>query len=130
MARAYTVATAALTLATTEKWLDNILSHHDVAGIQKQRQGVSRRLSVEAMLGLSVVLLLIQDVGLPTPHTIALADMLIRGGGRYESSHGLTIVLDLSAVQQRLLERLESAVEAAPVPRRGRPPANKTGRLD
>src|SRR5881628_3316977 len=128
MARAYTVATAALTLSTTEKWVDNVLSHHSISGVQQRRQGISRRLSIEAILRLSVVLLLIQDVGIPTLHAVALAEMLIQGGGRYDSAHGLTIAVDLSAVQQRLLERLEIAVEAAPVPRRGRPPANKTGR--
>ena len=130
MARAYTVATVALTLATTEKWLDNILSHHAITGVQQQRQGVARRLSVEGILVISIVLLLIQDLGLSTSYAITVAEMLVHGGGRYETSHGLTMGLELSTLQMRLLERLESAVEVAPVPRRGRPPANKTGRLD
>src|SRR4051794_13166746 len=130
MARSYTVATAALTLGITDKWLDNVLSHHSIHGVQKQRQGISRRLSVEGILVLSVVVLLIQDLGVPTPHAIFLAEMLIHDNGHHESPHGIAIVLDLGVVKQRLLERLESAVEAAPVPRRGRPPTNKTGRLD
>jgi hypothetical protein len=130
MARSYTVATAALTLGTTVKWLDNVLSHHSINGVQKQRQGIPRRLSVEGILVLSLVVLLIQDLGVPTPHAIDLAEMLTHGKGRLDTSHGITIALDLSEVQQRLLERLESAVEAAPVPKRGRPPTNKTGRLD
>jgi hypothetical protein len=42
----------------------------------------------------------------------------------------LKVEIDLQSFQTALLERLESAVEIAPIPRRGRPPANKTGRLD
>jgi hypothetical protein len=40
------------------------------------------------------------------------------------------IQVDLDTLQTRLLSRLEHAVEVAPLPRRGRPPKSKTGRLD
>ena len=130
MARSYTVGTVALTLGTPGKWLDNVLSHHAVTGVQQKQQGVSRRLSIEAILILAVVVLLIQDIGLPTPHAIHLAEALVNADGEYQTVRGLRIRLDLNAIRQRLLERLETAVEAAPIPRRGRPPANKTGRLD
>ncbi len=54
MARAYTIATAALTLGTTAKWLDNVLSHNRVTGVAQERQGVSRRLTVEGLLVLAL----------------------------------------------------------------------------
>lgn len=129
MARAYTIATAALTLGTNVKWLDNVLSHNIVSGVLTKRQGISRRLSIEAILVLEVVLLLIQDFGLPVPHAISLAERLVKGGGRYRTAHGLDLELGLTALRVNLLQRLEAAVEAAPIPRRGRPPTNKTGRL-
>jgi len=128
MARAYTIATAALTLGTSIKWLDNVLSHNRVAGVAQQRQGISRRLTVESLEGLAVTVLLIRELGLATAKAIAVAEDLAKNDGRYIASQGLILTLDLSSFRAELLARLESAVEIAPVPKRGRPP-NKTGRL-
>ena len=50
MARAYTVGTAALALDVPTKWLDNVLSHHSVPGVVQERQGVSRKVSLEGVL--------------------------------------------------------------------------------
>ncbi len=130
MARAYTIATAALALGTSVKWLDNVLSHNRVSGVAQERQGISRRLTVEGLLVLALVVLLIQELGLPTPRAIVLAEDLAKNEGRYMAQQGLNIALDLPSFRIRLLERLENAVEIAPVPKRGRPPRNKTGRLD
>lgn len=130
MPRAYTVATAALALGMPIKWVDNILSHNKIGGVRQQRQGVARRLSVEALLTLALTALLVQELSVPTTIAINIADGIIKGGGRHARGLGLAVEIDLSAFQTSLLDRLESAVEIAPVPRRGRPPTNKTGRLD
>jgi hypothetical protein len=130
MPRAYTVATAALALDVPAKWVDNILSHHTVSGVDQQRQGVTRKLSIDGLLVLALTTFLIQELGAPAPKAIGIAEALLGNDGRYESPRGLSLILNLSAFQTSLLERLENAVEMAPVPRRGRPAANKTGRLD
>jgi hypothetical protein len=130
MARVYTIATAALTLGTSMKWLDNVLSHNRVSGVAQQRQGVSRRLTVEALVGLALAILLVRELGLPIAKAIAVSESLAKNEGRYNASRGLMLALDLSSFRADLLERLENAVEIAPVPKRGRPQKNKTGRLD
>ena len=130
MPRAYTVATAALALGVPIKWVDNVLSHHKLLGIRQQRQGIARHLSIEGLVVLALTALLIDQLGLPTAKAIFLATEIIKGSGRYTSGRGLSIEITLASFQADLLERLESAVEIAPVPRRGRPPENKTGRLD
>jgi len=130
MARAYTIVTAALTLGTSMKWLDNVLSHNRVSGVTQQRQGVCRRLAVEGLVGLAVAILLVRELGLPIAKAIAVAENLANNEGRYIASRGLMLTLDLSSFRADLLERLENAVEIAPVPKRGRPHRNKTGRLD
>jgi len=130
MPRAYTVATAALALDVPVKWVDNILSHHTVPGVAQKRQGVARRLSVDGLLILALTTFLVQELGSPVPRAIGMAEQLLRNEGRYESPRGLSLILDLSTFRNNLLDRLENAVEMAPVPRRGRPAANKTGRLD
>jgi hypothetical protein len=129
MARAYTIATAALALGTSVKWLDNVLSHNSVPGVAQERQGIARRLTVEGLLVLALAVLLIQDLGLPTSRAIALAEDLAKNDGRHSAQQGLSVGIDLASFRVQLLERLENAVEVAPIPRRGRPPQNKTGRL-
>lgn len=130
MPRAYTVATAALALEVSAKWVDNILSHHTVPGVAQQRQGVTRKLSVDGLLVLAITAFLIEELGAPMLKVIGIAEVLLQNEGRYKSPRGLSVTLDLSAFRTSLLERLENAVEMAPVPRRGRPASNKTGRLD
>jgi hypothetical protein len=117
-------------LGVSGKWIDNILSHHKVPGMRQERQGIARRLSVEGLLVLAVTTLLIDQLGLPTAKAIIAAEEIVKGSGRYRAGEELSIEIDLTVFQARLLEKLESAVEIAPIPRRGRPPANKTGRLD
>lgn len=130
MARAYTIATAALTLGMPVKWLDNTLSHIRVAGVEQERQGVARRLTVEGLVVLAIAVTLIRDLELPLANAVRIAEQLAANGGRHTSAEGLTLELNPDKVRASLLERLENAVEIAPVPRRGRPPKTKTGRLD
>jgi hypothetical protein len=130
MPRAYTVATAALALGVTAKWVDNILSHNKVLGIRQARQGVARHLSIDGLTILALTALINDELGLPTAKAISVAEEIIKTGGHYFAREGLSIQIDLASFQASLLERLESAVEIAPVPLRGRPPTSKTGRLD
>lgn len=130
MARAYTIATAALALEVPLKWLDNILSHHKVAGVEQKRQGIARRLTIDGLLVLGVIIRLNKELGIPLTRAIEIAERVVTAGGQYTSPDGVNIRLDLSDLQTKLFERLESAVEIAPAPRRGRPFKNKTGRLD
>jgi sulfite reductase alpha subunit-like flavoprotein len=130
MARVYTVATAALTLDVSVKWIDNVLSHNRVTGVVQKRQGVSRRLTIEGLVGLAITVLLGRELGMSTAKAIAVAEEFAKNEGRHIASQGLILSLDLSSFRTDLLARLESAVEIAPVPKRGRPPKNKTGRLD
>jgi hypothetical protein len=129
MARAYTLATAALALGTPPKWLDNILSHHRVLGVEQKRQGIARRLSIDGLLVLGVALILMREIGLPARRAIETAQYLAKNNGIYKFEQ-LSLSIDLNAFRDELLGKLENAVEIAPVPKRGRPSENKTGRLD
>ena len=130
MARAYTIATAALTLGVKAKWLDNTLSHIKVPGVQQERQGVSRRITIDGMLILGLAALLIDELSIPIAAAIGIAEGLAGNGGEYTTPEGVGLRLNLEGLRFKLLERLENAVEIAPLPKRGRPPKNKTGRLD
>jgi hypothetical protein len=130
MPRAYTIATAALALETSAKWLDNILSHYRVAGVVQEKQGVARRITVDGLLTLAIVVLLTAEFGTTVANALEITEKLIAAEGTLESPSGFKITLDLEAFRNRLISRLEKAVEVAPLPRRGRPPKNATGRLD
>lgn len=130
MPRAYTVATAALALHTSPKWIDNALSHHRVADLPQGTQGVPRRLGIELLLVLAIALLLTGELGITLAPAIRIAEELVRAQGAFTSAAGLSIQLDFNRLRTELLSRLEEAVEVAPLPRRGRPPKNTTGRLD
>jgi hypothetical protein len=130
MARAYTIATAALTLEMPAKWLDNTLSHIKIHGVSQEKQGVARRITIDGLLILSIAALLINELGISLSRAARMAETLANNNGRYTSPGGVGIQLDLKALRFKLLARLEHAVEVAPIPKRGRPPKNKTGRLD
>ena len=130
MARAYTIATAALTLEMPVKWLDNTLSHIDIPGVFQERQGVARRITIDGLVILSITSLLINQLGLSLSRAVNMAEKLASTNGLYTSPSGIGIQLDLERLRINLLERLEQAVEIAPIRKRGRPPKNKTGRLD
>jgi hypothetical protein len=130
MTRAYTITTAALTLQMPVKWLDNTLSHIKVPGVLQEKQGVARGITIDGLLILSIAALLVDQLGVSLSRAVRVAEQLTNSHGLYTSPRGVAIQLDLERLRSKLLERLEHAVEVAPVPKRGRPPKNKTGRLD
>jgi hypothetical protein len=130
MARGYTIATAALALRVPAKWLDNALSHHKVPGVHQEKQGVARRLTIEGLLRLAVATILVRELGIPLPAAIEIAEVLAHDDGHFTSGSGVRLELDLKTLRTTLTEQLEHAVEIAPMPKRGRPPKNRTGRLD
>jgi hypothetical protein len=130
MARAYTIATAALALEMPAKWLDNTLSHIGIPGVRQAKQGVARRITIDGLLILSIAALLSNELGISLSRAATLAETLASNNGLYTSPLGVGIHLDLEGLRSKLLERLEHAVEVTPIPKRGRPPKNKTGRLD
>ena len=121
--RAYTVATVAITLNVSQKWLDNALSHNHVDGVVQARQGISRKLSPHAVLTLHIALRLVEHLEMPLRRALALANQLAEPGeaGTHALSRGLSIKLDLEQSVEEVADRLSRAVEIAPVPRRGRP---------
>ena len=119
---AYTVAATAVTLGVPSKWVDNVLSHYRVPGVSQRRQGVSRRLSPEAVLVLDLALKASRSLGMPLPQAIELARKLVVSPHSLEIEDGFSITIDLALIRADLSERIAHAVEIAPVPRRGRPP--------
>ncbi|MBA3644714.1 MAG: hypothetical protein H0W63_00910 [Gemmatimonadaceae bacterium] len=122
MARGYTVATIALALDISAKWVDNVLSHQTIPGVTQSRQGVPRRISFEGAFVLWVVSRLSESLRIPADLAVSGAQALAQTGS-WEAGAWLTVSLDLATAMNELQSRLAYAVEAAPMPKRGRPPA-------
>jgi len=124
--RAYTVAATAVTLEMPVKWVDNLLSHHRIAGVRQARQGVARHLTTEAILSLEIVLRLQRALELSTARALNIAERLAGEGksvGEVHLDDGISISIDIARIRSELAARLAHAVEVTPSPRRGRPPA-------
>jgi hypothetical protein len=122
--RGYTVAASAFTLEVPIKWLDNVLTHHQVPAVQQSRQGVMRLLAPSALLQLEIALILHRTLAIPLTVAIPLALELKQAGGEIiTGSPALAISLDLSRLTSDLNRRLADAIEIAPTPLRGRPPS-------
>ena len=121
--RAYTVATVAVALEVPAKWVDNVLSHHAVSGVSQSKQGIARRLTVEAVTVLEIALRLSRTFGIPTTAALRIAQSLaVSGAGAPSFGEGHCILtVDAAAVRTHVAARLADAVEFAPLPRRGRP---------
>ncbi|MEO8575501.1 MAG: hypothetical protein ABI556_02320 [Gemmatimonadales bacterium] len=123
--RAYTVAAVAVTLKVPAKWIDNVLSHHSVHGVIQARQGVTRRLSPQAVTILAIALQLVRSASLPLSRALDIAQRAVQAGtpeARVQLSPSVGLVVDTSAIRTETSARLAEAVEIAPRPRRGRPP--------
>jgi hypothetical protein len=122
--RAYTVATTAVTLRVTPKWLDNVLSQNNVDGVIRRRQGVARRLTPQAVVTLDLALRLTKAFHATIPVALRLAQRLRENGPEavgIDVGDGLRLAIDLRRLEADVMERLAHAVEIAPSPPRGRP---------
>lgn len=119
--RGYTVVTSAVALGVEYKWLDNLLSHHAVAGVRQARQGVARTLSYSALQIIAVALELIVGLQVPLPLALVSAVRITAGQNPIEAGN-LQVTVNMEALDRWLFDRLAYAVEVAPIPKRGRPP--------
>lgn len=119
----YNTATVASAIGVTPKWLDNLLSHNKIAGVQGETQGVSRRLSLSAVthLLLTKEIMDAMDLGSSTALTLA-RQLLASPNAELAATPLVRIAFDPEVLRADVLARLARAVELVPTPRRGRPP--------
>lgn len=124
--RSYNSKTVALALRVSPKWVDNLLSHHDLPGIERGRQGIERRISDSGLLAIEIVRLLNDDlaVSIARATEIAISALQARAAGQstITTPSGAAVVLSLVDIEQRLRHRMVEAVETVAERRRGRPP--------
>ena len=120
--RAYNVAATAVTLGVSQKWLDNVLSHHQVPGVLNEKQGIQRQVTPSGLLRLELVLILQRSLKIPMSRALDIAGALISTrGGEVTLGSRVSLRVDVDSISHELQARLEHALEITPIPRRGRP---------
>ena len=134
MSRFYHVDIAQFAADADAKWIDNLLSHFDIPGVEGRRQGVARRISEIGVLHIVLVRRLTREAGVATERAVAMSTQLLTSDT--ESAiliGGLTLRLDRKRFERDVGERIAIAVESIVPARRGRPPRKPqkhAGRLD
>jgi hypothetical protein len=132
----YNTASVTVALGVTAKWIDNLLSHNKIEGVQQAKQGIPRRLSLEAVAAIEIIRTL-HDAGMPVSSAASLARQLFESSregsltAKVALSPMLDLVLDRPTLQRTLTDRLTEAIEITPHRVRGRPKQTgpkKTGR--
>jgi hypothetical protein len=123
--RAYTVAATAVTLGVSPKWLDNVLSHHQINGVVQKRQGIVRRITPDGLLSLQIALHLNRTMEIPIKTALKLAHLLKTAEGgevAVAENEAVSLRVKMDEITRSLNRRLDRALEITPTPRRGRPP--------
>src|SRR4051812_18050335 len=103
MARSYHIDFAAFVADVDRKWIDNLLSHFDVPGVESARQGVARRLSIDAIRMIALVRALSRDGGLPVDRALGCAISLLESpANRTPIGPWLELMLDRPTFQREV----------------------------
>jgi len=122
MSRYYHIEIARYAADVDLKWVDNLLSHHRVPGVQSGRQGVARKISLDGIYHIAVVCRLNRRLGVPASTAVVIASRLLAShSDRASVAVALELHIDRRALEQEIDRRVTEAVEASAPPRRGRP---------
>jgi hypothetical protein len=125
MPRSYSVRLIALTLRVPAKWLDNLLSHHELPGIIGGRQGLERQITDDGLLAIELARALTLDLGIPLSRAVAFARSALADPVAAEKGLAVGSVVVMSFripdIEVRLRAQLMEAMEAIGRIPRGRP---------
>jgi len=125
--RHYHVDVARFAAKADAKWVDNLLSHFEVPGVERARQGLSRRISADGIYHIALIRILNREVGLSTSAAVSLAVRLLSSGGRrIELAEGLDLELDADRLRKDVDAAIADGVESLAPARRGRPPRSSS----
>lgn len=120
--RGYDIRIAGLAIRAPAKWIDNLLSQHDVVEVPRARRGVARTISHTALVHLALTRELHVSLGLGVREALQLSQKLLANSKEAGVPTGhLRISVDRATLERTLDSRLREVLESAPSPRRGRP---------
>ena len=128
MPASYHIDIAGYAANADRKWVDNLLSHFEVPGVEQGRRGSARRVTQAGLYHIALVRVIARELGSPLRTSVALAATLMRTESPELPVMGtLVFKFDRDGFQREVDARVAEAVEAIVPARRGRPPARMTG---
>lgn len=125
MPRSYNVRITAVITGAEIKWIDNLLSRHELVGVERSRQGIERRITDDGLLAVELCRILALELGVSMRQAAAITNDCLRSSVgdelRYTMPSGLSLHLPVAATRARLRDRTREAVEMVAVAPRGRP---------
>jgi hypothetical protein len=122
MVRFYHIEVAQHVVGADKKWVDNLLSHFEVPGVERARQGIARRISSRGIYHIALIHRLNRELGISVSSALPLsARLLASHDGRVGVGLWLELEVDLPSMQNRLDRLIEEASEISAPARRGRP---------
>jgi hypothetical protein len=129
MGRSYSARVTAVIAGVHPKWLDNLLSRHELPGIVRGKQGLARRISDDGILAVEVCRILNLELGVSLSRSAEIASLCLRSDREaelhYSTGSGLVLSLSIPATRARLRDRTRDAIETAADVPRGRPPGSR-----
>jgi len=123
MVRFYHIEVAQHAVGADKKWVDNLLSHFEVPGVERARQGIARRISSRGIYHIALVHRLNRELGISVSSALPLAARLLAShDGRVAVGLWLELEVDLPSMQYSLDRLIEEGSEISAPARRGRPP--------
>ena len=120
--RLYSVAVASVAIKAPEKWTDNLIAHHDLAGVQARARGVARGISWPALVHIALIRELHTGIGCSVRDAVIFAAALLASpNGSLAAGPHLALTFQRERFELELHRQLVEALESAPRPRRGRP---------
>ena len=124
MPASYHIDIAGYAADTDRKWVDNLLSHFEVPGVEQGRRGSARRVTQVGLYHIALVRVIARELGAPLKTSVMLATTLMQAESPELTLIGtLALRFDRGRFQREVDARVAEAVEAIVPARRGRPPA-------
>lgn len=122
MAPTYHVDIAQYVANADRKWVDNLLSHFWIPGVEKSDRGVARRIATDGIYHITLVRQLTQRLDLGTSAAVTIAGHLLAESlEQLPLPVGLELRFDRDAFENDVNRRIAEAVESITPVRRGRP---------
>ena len=120
--RLYSVAVASAAINAPQKWTDNLIAHHELAGVHSRTRGVARGISWPALVHIALIRELHTRIGCSVRDAISFARALLASpDGSSAAGTYLALTFERERFEHELHRQLVDALESAPRPRRGRP---------
>lgn len=128
MPASYHIDIAGYAANADRKWVDNLLSHFEIPGVEQGRRGSARRVTQVGLYHIALVRVIALELGAPLKTSVLLATTLMHTGSHELPVFGtLALRFDRYRFQREIDARVAEAVEAIVPARRGRPPARVSG---